>query len=117
MRASTQSCSPVLGVATDAAADSPVLRFLPLHPLLLPIPHARHLCFAHLPLKLEDGVNQGLGSGRTSGNINVDGNQTVNAPDDRVAVMVIPAAVCTAPHADDPFGVGHLVVAWFALAA
>ena len=77
---------------------------------LLAVPHPRDLGVAHLPLQLEDAVHEGLAGGRAAGDVDVDGDDAVAAADDGVAVVVVAAAVGAGAHADDPAGVGHLVV-------
>lgn len=64
----------------------------------------------HLLLQLKNAVQQGLARRRTARDIDIDGNDAVAAAGDAVAVVVIPAAVGAGAHADDPAGIGHLVV-------
>ena len=79
-------------------------------PLLLPVPNASDLRLPHLALQLEDAVHEGLAGGGAPGDVDVDGDDAVAAPDDAVAVVVVAAAVGAAAHADDPARLGHLVV-------
>lgn len=65
---------------------------------------------SHLLLHLEDAIKQSLGGGWAAGDINVYGQNAVDATKNTVAVIVVAAAIGTAAHADDPFGVWHLVV-------
>src|SRR4029078_1039035 len=60
--------------------------------------------------QLQDAVEQRLGGRRTAGNVDVDGNDPVAAAHDRIAVVVIAAAVRARAHRDDPARLGHLVV-------
>ena len=78
---------------------------------LLPIPHPCNLGPPHLPLQLQDAIQQCLGRGRATRDKDVDGHEPVDAPDDGIAVVVIPAAIRAAPHADHPLRIRHLVVA------
>jgi hypothetical protein len=64
----------------------------------------------HLLLQLEDTVHERLSGGRAAGHVDVDGDDPVTAPCDRVAVVVVSTTVCAATHGNDPSGVGHLVV-------
>src|SRR2546422_4308553 len=57
----------------------------------------------------EDAVDEGLGTGGTSGHVDVDGNDLVDALDDGVVVEHAAAAGADA-HGDDPLGFDHLVV-------
>ena len=79
-------------------------------PALPPVPHPGDLGLSHLPLELEDAVHEGLASRGATGDVNVDGDDSVAAADDAVAIVVVAAAVCAAAHADDPAGFGHLVI-------
>jgi hypothetical protein len=79
-------------------------------PSLLSVPHSRDLGVPHLALQLEDAVHEGLAGGRTAGNIDIDGHDSVATADDAVAVVVVAATVGAATHADDPSGLGHLIV-------
>lgn len=104
------------------ASFPPPHLFLPLFPsyftfILFPppsylpsVPHSGNLGVAHLPLQLEDSVHEGLTGGRASGDVDVDGDDTVAAADDAVAVVVVAATVGAATHGDDPSGFGHLIV-------
>lgn len=82
----------------------------PLCPHLLPIPHPRDPCLAHLALELEDAVHEGLAGGGAAGDVDVDGDDAVAAADDAVAVVVVAAAVGAAAHTDHPARLRHLVV-------
>jgi len=77
---------------------------------LLSVPHSRNLCLPHLALQLEDAVHQGLTRRRAAGNVDVDGDDAVAAPDDAVAVVVVTASVGAATHTDNPSGLGHLII-------
>lgn len=77
---------------------------------LLPIPHPRRLGPANLSLQLKHSIYQGLASGRTSRHVNINRDNPINPPNHRIAVMIIPAPVGTAAHADNPPRVSHLVV-------
>lgn len=76
----------------------------------LSIPHARDLRVAHLLLQLEDAIHQRLAGGRAAGHVDVDGHDSIAAPRHAIAVVIIAAAVGARAHADDPAGLGHLVV-------
>lgn len=77
---------------------------------LLSVPHSRDLGLPHLSLQLENTVHEGLASGRAAGDVDIDGDDTVAAADDAVAVVVVAAAVGAAAHADNPSGLGHLII-------
>lgn len=47
---------------------------------------------------------------RTSRHIDVNRDNSVASADNRVAVVVVPTAVCATSHTDNPTGVGHLVI-------
>ena len=51
---------------------------------------------------------QGLGGGRATRDVEVDGDDPVAAANDRVRVVVVAAAVGARAHRDDPAGLGHL---------
>src|SRR5690606_2236573 len=63
-----------------------------------------------LLLKLNDAEQQGLCRRRTARNVNVDGNDTVAAPHDRIRIVVVAAAVRAGSHGYDPARLRHLVV-------
>src|SRR5919198_791331 len=65
---------------------------------------------ADLLLQLDDAVQQRLGTGRASGDVDVHGNDLVDALGHRVGVPVRSAAVGARAERDDVFGVGDLVV-------
>jgi len=60
-------------------------------------------------LELDDAVEEGLGAGRATGDVHVDGDDPVDALDDGVVVEDA-AAGCAIAHGDDPLGFWHLVV-------
>ena len=64
----------------------------------------------NLLLQLKDAVHQRLARRRTPRDVDIHGHNPIATPRDTVAVMIIPAPVRAAAHADDPAGVGHLVV-------
>lgn len=67
------------------------------------------------PMKLSEyfvstsKVTVGKGA-RTSRDINIDRDDPITSADDRVAVMVVTTTICTTAHADDPAGIGHLII-------
>src|SRR5271165_6115304 len=65
---------------------------------------------ADLLLQLHDAVHQRLRGRRTAGHIHVHRHHAVAAAHHRVGIVVIPAAVGAAPHADHPAWLRHLVV-------
>jgi len=77
---------------------------------LLPMPHPRDLLSSHLLLQLENPIKQSLSGRRATGNIDVYGQDAVDATKNTVTVMVVAAPIGTAAHTDYPFGVWHLVV-------
>jgi hypothetical protein len=74
------------------------------------IPHPRDLRPPDLVLQLEDTIQQRLSGRRTPRNINIHGNDTIDSPQDTIAVVVISSTIGTAAHADHPLGIRHLVV-------
>src|SRR5690606_34706751 len=60
-------------------------------------------------LELDDAVEQRLRARRATGHVHVDGDDAVDALNDRVVVEDAPARGAVA-HGDDPLGVGHLVI-------
>lgn len=78
--------------------------------LLLPIPLSGDLGFAHLALQLKYAVHQRFSSRGTSGDVNIDRDNAVAAPNDAVAVVVVTATICTGTHADNPARLRHLIV-------
>ena len=64
----------------------------------------------YLLLQLEDTVHQRLACRRASRHIDVHWNDSVATSCNTVAVVIVPASVCTATHTDNPSGVGHLIV-------
>ena len=64
---------------------------------------------ADLLLQQEKAVLNGLGPGRASGDVDVDGEDLVHSLEDAVDV-VHAAAVGAGTHGDDPLGFGHLFV-------
>lgn len=77
---------------------------------LLPVPHSCDLRMPHLLLQLENAVHERLGRWWTSWNINIYGHNPVATSCDRIAVVIISAAVRTATHRNDPPRVRHLIV-------
>jgi len=67
-------------------------------------------CMPHLLLQLENAIHQRLTCRRTPRHIYIHRHDPITAPRHTVTVMVIPAPVGAAPHADHPPRVGHLVV-------
>jgi hypothetical protein len=60
---------------------------------LLAVPHSGDLGVSHLLLQLEDTEHEGFGGGRATGNVNVDGDDTVTAAGDGVRVVVVTATI------------------------
>ena len=73
-------------------------------------PNMEILAPVDLLLQLEDSIKQGLGCGRATWNINVDWDDPVATPNDRVRVVVISTTICTATHRDHPPWLGHLII-------
>src|SRR5262249_52944534 len=63
-----------------------------------------------LLLELEHAVEERLGRGRASGDINVHGHDAIAAAHDAVGIVVIAAAVGAGAHRDDPARLAQLVV-------
>ena len=64
----------------------------------------------HLLLQLENAIHQRLTRRRTPRHVDIHRHNAITAPRHTVTVMVIPAPIRAAPHADHPPGIGHLVV-------
>ena len=64
----------------------------------------------YLFLQLHDAVKQCFGSWRAPRDVDVHRNNAVTAADDGVRVVVVPTAVCTTAHGDDPSRLWHLIV-------
>lgn len=77
----------------------------------LPVPNARLSRVPNLPLQLKHAIHQRLRSRRAPRNIDVHWDNPINASNDTVAVVIVSTTVSTRPHADDPTGLGHLIVA------
>jgi len=69
----------------------------------------RTLLIIDLLLKLEDGVENGFGARRASGDVDVNGNDLVAALHNGV-IIENPARSRASAHRDDPLGLGHLIV-------
>jgi hypothetical protein len=78
--------------------------------LSLAIPHPRNLCPPDLVLQLENAIKQRLSRRRASRDIDIHGDDTIDSPQDTIAVVIVASAIGTAAHTDDPLGVWHLIV-------
>ena len=105
----TETAGPTIASTTCKIHRSVFISFASFS-CLPPVPHPGDLGLPHLALKLEDAVHEGLAGRGAAGDVDVDGNDAVAAADDAVAVVVVAAAVGAAAHADDPAGLGHLIV-------
>merc|ERR1719189_1951825 len=74
------------------------------------VPRLARMLSLYFLLELEESIHQCLCCGGTSGNIDVNRDDSVAAPDHGVAVVVVAAPVGAAAHADHPPRLGHLVV-------
>ena len=61
-------------------------------------------------LSEEEDVQKCLGGRRATGNVEIDGNDSVAASNYRVRVMVVTSSVRARSHGDDPSRLGHLIV-------
>lgn len=77
---------------------------------LLSVPWLNCLHALDFLLKLEDSVEKSFSSRGTSGNVNIDGDDSVASANDRVRIMIITAAVGARSHWDHPFWLGHLII-------
>lgn len=59
---------------------------------------------------MEDSVKQGFTGRRTTRDVDVDRNDSVDTSHDGVGVVVVTTTVGAGAHGDDPSWVGHLVV-------
>lgn len=77
----------------------------------LPVPDTRLPRVPNLPLQLKYAIHQSLSRRRAPRNVDVDWEDPVDASEDAVAIVIVSSAVGARPHADDPAGLGHLIVA------
>ena len=61
-------------------------------------------------LELKHSEQKGLGSRRASGNVNIDGNNTIATSHHRVRVMVVTPSVGAGSHRNNPSRFWHLIV-------
>src|SRR5690554_1143513 len=73
-------------------------------------PFLGHVLVRDPLLEQNDALEEGFGSRRTAGDVDVDGDDLVDALGHRVAVPVRAATVGAATHRDHVLGFGHLVV-------
>ena len=64
----------------------------------------------NLVLQLDDPVEQGLGGGRTPGNVDVHRDDPVAPAHDGIRVVVIAPAIRAGSHRNHPTGLRHLVI-------
>lgn len=76
----------------------------------LAVPNSRGPSLSNLALQLQHRIHQCLRRRWATRHVYIDGHDAVAATNDAVAVVIIPAAVRTAAHADDPARLRHLVV-------
>lgn len=86
------------------------MRNLSIEMILLLEPGVHGILPLDFLLKLHESVKQSLRSGRASRDVNIDRNNTIASPDNRVGIMVVAAAVGATAHADNPPGLRHLIV-------
>jgi len=67
-------------------------------------------CMPHLLLQLENAIHQCLTRRWTPRHVDIHRHDAITAPRHTVTVMVIPAPIGAAPHADHPPRIRHLVV-------
>lgn len=78
---------------------------------LSPVPHPGRLSMPHLLLQLKNAIQQRLRRRRTPRNIDIDRNNPINATHHTIAIVIVPAPIRTAAHANHPLRIGHLVIA------
>lgn len=78
--------------------------------LLLSVPKRGLPVPPDLSVQLQEAIEQRLGCRRASRHVQVNGNDPVTTPDDRVRVVVVSTSVSARAHRDDPSRFGHLVV-------
>src|SRR5207248_4156219 len=76
----------------------------------VPSPTLGHVLCLDALLEEDDALEQRLGAGRAPGDVDVDGDDLVDAFGHRVRVPVGAAAVGARPHRDDVLRVRHLLV-------
>src|SRR3954470_4435172 len=74
------------------------------------LPPGGHVLVLDALLQEDDALEQRLGPRRAPGDVDVDGDDLVDALRDRVAVPIRSAAVRAAAHRDDVLRVRHLLV-------
>jgi hypothetical protein len=77
---------------------------------LFPIPHSRNFGPPDLLLQLEHAIQQSFTGWGAAWDIDADRYNSVDAPYNTVAVVVVTSTVCTAAHADYPLRIRHLIV-------
>ena len=78
--------------------------------MLLSIPYSCDLRLAHFPLQLEYTIHECFTSWWAARHIDINRYNPVAASNDAIAVMIVPPAICTAAHANNPFRIWHLVI-------
>jgi len=78
--------------------------------ILLPVPQLKMFHSLHLLLKLKNSVEESFGRGRTSGNVDVDGDDAVATADHRIRIMIVTTAICATAHRDNEAGLWHLII-------
>src|SRR5688500_2555995 len=61
-------------------------------------------------LELDNAVQQGFGSRRATGDIDIDRDDTVTSAHHRVGIMIVTAAIGAGAHGYHPARLGHLIV-------
>lgn len=77
---------------------------------LLSVPHLESLHALNFLFELKNSVEQGFGGWWTSGNVNIDWDDSVASANDRVGIMVVTASICAWAHWDNPARLWHLIV-------
>lgn len=77
---------------------------------LFPVPHPCDLRPTHLFLQLKNTVENSFGGRRASWDVDVNRNDSVDASNHTIAIVVVPSTVGAASHADDPSRLRHLIV-------
>lgn len=77
---------------------------------LLSVPHLNCLHTFDFLLKLEDAVKKCFCSRWTSGNVNINRDDSVTSTNDGIRVMIISPSVCTRSHWDHPSRLRHLII-------
>jgi hypothetical protein len=61
-------------------------------------------------LQLEDAIHQSLRSRRATRDIDIHRHNPIAPPYHTITIVIIPTAICTTPHRNDPSRLRHLII-------